>query len=61
MTQFVLETVCSFLRASGIQEYGIRRVDINLSSMDCTQTDISRRILKCIRENDLPPVLSAWS
>ena len=57
MTQFVLETVCSFLRASGIQEYGIRRVDINLSSMDCTQTDISRRILKCIRENDLPPSL----
>lgn len=57
MTQFVLETVCSFLRTSGIQEYGIRRLDINLSSLDCTQTDISQRILKCIRENDLPPSL----
>lgn len=57
MTQFVLETVCGFLRTSGIQEYGIRRVDINLSSLDCTQTDISQRILECIRENDLPPSL----
>ena len=57
MTQFVLETVCGFLRTSGIQEYGIRRVDINLSSLDCTQTDISQRILECIREHDLPPSL----
>lgn len=57
MTQFVLETVCGFLRTSGIQEYGIRRLDINLSSLDCTQTDISQRILECIRENDLPPSL----
>lgn len=57
MTQFVLETVCGFLQTSGIQEYGIRRVDINLSSLDCTQTDISQRILECIREHDLPPSL----
>ena len=57
MTQFVLETVCSFLRTSGIQEYGIRRVDINLSTLDCTQTDISQRILNCIRENNLLPSL----
>ena len=57
MTQFVLETVCRFLRTSGIQEYGIRRVDINLSTLDCTQTDISQRILHCIRENNLLPSL----
>ena len=57
MTQFVLETVCRFLRTSGIQEYGIRRVDINLSTLDCTQTDISQRILNCIRENNLLPSL----
>ena len=57
MTQFVLETVCRFLRTSGIQEYGIRRVDINLSTLDCTQTDISQRILHCIRQNNLLPSL----
>ena len=57
MTQFVLETVCRFLRTSGIQEYGIRRVDINLSTLDCTQTDISQRILNCIRQNNLLPSL----
>lgn len=57
LTQFVLESVCRFLQTSGIQEFGIRRVDINLSTLDCTQPDIADKILGCIRKYRLDPSL----
>lgn len=55
LTNFVISSVCEFLRTTQIGADKLRRVHINLSAIDCAQTDLSQRILTTIEQNGISP------
>lgn len=55
LTNFVISSVCEFLRTTKLSAQELRRVHINLSAIDCARTDLSQRILSTIEQNGISP------
>lgn len=45
ITQFVIESVCRFIQSARMKELRLRRIHVNLSALDCMQSDLAVRIL----------------
>lgn len=57
MTQFVVENVCRFIRLADLPPRVMRRVHINLSAIDCAQSELAAKILEGIHRNGVNPSL----
>ena len=44
MTRFVVDSVCHFIQSAHLQELGVEHIHVNLSAVDCMQTDLAARI-----------------
>ncbi len=53
--QFVLETVCKFIRDNDISKYGVEFIEVNLSGIECMQADLVSRLLKTIDSYGIRP------
>ena len=53
--EFVLDEVCRMVSQSDILKYGITRVHINLSAVQCMQRDLKERIQKIVKKYDVDP------
>lgn len=53
--QFVLETVCKFIRDNNISQYGLEFIEVNLSGIECMQADLVSRLLKTIDSYGIKP------
>ncbi len=55
LTRFAVEEVCRFLHAADLKGLDLRWVNINLSAIDCAQTDLAVRMLETIRSSGVEP------
>lgn len=53
MTEFVVDSVCKFIQSARLKELNLRRIHINLSAVDCMQTDLAAKILACLERNQV--------
>lgn len=52
---FVLHSVCQFIKKYDIEQYGIQFIEVNLSVIQCMQMDMADSILKLTEEYGLSP------
>lgn len=55
LTQFVVDTACNFIHSANLKALNLRRIHINLSPIDCAQTDLAARILDSIQRSGIDP------
>ncbi|SFP58583.1 EAL domain, c-di-GMP-specific phosphodiesterase class I (or its enzymatically inactive variant) [Butyrivibrio proteoclasticus] len=48
--RYVLENVCEMISSTGITDYGIEYVEVNLSIVDCIQTNLAENILGTLKK-----------
>lgn len=53
--QFVLEQVCEFIAQNNLKEKGIGYIELNLSAVQCVQSDLAEQVLSTIRRYGLSP------
>lgn len=51
----VLEEVCKFIKSYRLQEYGIDFVEINLSVVQCMQTELYTQVIEVLNRYEIPP------
>ena len=52
---FVLEEVCKFINSDQFKELGLEYIEINLSVVQCMQSNLSKRILKTLDKYQIRP------
>lgn len=52
---FVLHSVCQFIKDNHIEQYGIRFIEINLSVIQCMQLNMAEHILQLTKQYELSP------
>lgn len=55
MTQFVVDSICSFIQSSHWRELHLSRIHVNLSIMDCMQDKLAARILETLEHRGVAP------
>ena len=53
--RYVLSDVCEMLSTSGVREYGLEYVEVNLSIVDCIQTNLAENVLKTLGKYNVKP------
>lgn len=53
--QFVLEQVCAFIAENNLKEKGIEYIELNLSAVQCVQSDLAEQVLNTVRNYGLCP------
>lgn len=53
--RFVLSSVCEMLATTKAVSYGLEYVEVNLSVVDCIQTNLAESILKILKEHNIGP------
>lgn len=53
--RFVLETVCNFIASGRLKELGIKYIEVNLSVVQCMQTDMAGQILEIVNRYGIDP------
>lgn len=53
--RFVLSSVCEMLSGSAARKYGLEYVEVNLSIVDCIQTNLAENVLKTMNKYDVKP------
>lgn len=53
--EYVLDEVCRMVSQSDILKYGITRVHINLSAVQCMQRDLKERVQSIVKKYDVNP------
>lgn len=51
MTQYVVDSVCRFIQSANLRELNLQRIHVNLSAVDCMQTDLAARILESLQRS----------
>ncbi len=51
----VLESVCQFLQQTNIEDYGIRYIEVNLSTLECMQEDLPQEIEEIMNRYQVDP------
>ena len=51
----VLESVCQFLQQTNIEDYGIRYIEVNLSTVECMQESLPDEIEEIMKRYDIDP------
>jgi EAL domain-containing protein (putative c-di-GMP-specific phosphodiesterase class I) len=52
---FVLSSVCEMIATSGATELGLDYVEVNLSVVDCIQTNLSDNVIKTLEKHSVKP------
>jgi EAL domain-containing protein (putative c-di-GMP-specific phosphodiesterase class I) len=55
--RYVLDRVCEMISSSQIMDYGIEYVEVNLSIVDCIQTNFAENILGTLEKYNVDPKL----
>lgn len=53
--KFVLSSVCEMMSSTAVREYGLEYVEINLSIVDCIQTNLAENVLKTLSKYNVKP------
>lgn len=53
--KYVLSSVCEMISTTAAREYGLEYVEINLSIVDCIQTNLAENVLKTLSKYDVKP------
>lgn len=53
--RFVLEEVCEFIAMNRLQEWGIDFIEINLSVVQCMQSDLAEQVMGILRRYEVEP------
>lgn len=53
--QFVLESVCKFIADNQLDRLGIEYIEVNLSTVQCIQTDMAERIISTVKKYGIRP------
>ncbi len=53
--RFVLSSVCEMMANSGVREYGLEYVEVNLSVVDCIQTNLMDNIMSTLNKYQVKP------
>lgn len=53
--QMVMKKVCKFMDESDIRRFGVEKIDVNLSTIQCMQEDLYRNMLDIMREKNIRP------
>lgn len=53
--KYVLERVCAFIAANDLEQKGIEYIEVNLSAVQCMQTDMARKVLGTIKKYGIEP------
>lgn len=51
----IFERVCSFIRRNDLEQYGIEKIDINLSIVQSMQENLSDRLIEIMKANNVNP------
>ncbi len=55
--RYVLDRVCEMISSSQIMDYGIEYVEVNLSIVDCIQTNLAENVLGTLEKYNVDPKL----
>ncbi|MDE7362411.1 MAG: EAL domain-containing protein [Oscillospiraceae bacterium] len=55
--EVVFRKACAFLAKSGIQQYGIKYIEVNLSVVQCAYNQLANDYIKIMEENGISPSL----
>jgi EAL domain-containing protein (putative c-di-GMP-specific phosphodiesterase class I) len=55
--RYVLDRVCEMISSSRIMDYGIEYVEVNLSIVDCIQTNLAENVLGTLEKYNVEPKL----
>ena len=53
--KYVLSSVCEMLATSGLRDYGLEYVEVNLSVVDCIQTNLTDNVLGTLNKYQVQP------
>ena len=53
--EFAFRSVCQFIRAHGLEQYGIRFIEVNLSVVQCMQERLHKRLWDIMAEYGVEP------
>lgn len=53
--QFVLESVCKFIAENNLEEMGIEYIEVNLSTVQCIQSDMAEKIVETVGKYGIRP------
>lgn len=55
ISDFVLETVCSFIADPGFKKLGLDYVEVNLSALECVHDNLPERVLRIVKSEGISP------
>ena len=55
MDKYVLSKVCEMISNTAVRDYGLEYVEINLSIVDCIQTNLAENVLRTLSKYDVKP------